>query len=79
VAVPDGKTRGKLLVLGSCAEPGDIIPMTNYVGPGYSILTDEARKANGVSRSLEGILLDPIYTSKAMAGLIDHARKSLVP
>lgn len=60
-------------------EPGDIISMTNYVGSGYSILTDEAREATELVGSLEGILLDPIYTSKAMAGLIDYVRKSLVP
>ena len=70
---------GKLLGLGSCVEPGDIISMTNYVGSGYSILTDEAREATELVGSLEGILLDPIYTSKAMAGLIDYVRKSLVP
>ena len=27
----------------------------------------------------EGLLLDPVYTSKAMAGLIDHVRRGLVP
>jgi 1-aminocyclopropane-1-carboxylate deaminase/D-cysteine desulfhydrase-like pyridoxal-dependent ACC family enzyme len=53
--------------------------MTDYVGPGYSILTDEAREAMELVGGLEGILLDPVYTSKAMAGLIDHVRQGIVP
>ena len=28
---------------------------------------------------LEGILLDPVYSLKAMAGLIDHARTGQIP
>ncbi len=47
----------------------------NYVGPGYSLPTPEMAEAVKLLARTEGILLDPVYTGKAMAGLIDLARK----
>lgn len=47
----------------------------NYVGPGYSIPTAGMIEAVRLLGSLEGILLDPVYTGKAMAGLIDLVRQ----
>ena len=72
-------TCGDVLGLGSGVEADDITSLTDYVGPGYSILTDEAREALRLVGRLEGILLDPVYSSKAMAGLIDHARTGQIP
>ena len=46
-----------------------------YVGPGYASFTAEARRAIRVMAGTEGILLDPIYTGKAMAGLMDLIEK----
>ncbi|WP_019244108.1 MULTISPECIES: D-cysteine desulfhydrase [Bacillus] len=46
-----------------------------YVGPGYAVPTDEMIEAVKLVASTEGILLDPVYTGKAMAGLIDLIRK----
>lgn len=46
-----------------------------YVGEGYSILTEGAREAVQLVARTEGILLDPVYTGKTMAGLIDLIRK----
>ncbi|CAH0532547.1 L-cysteate sulfo-lyase [Vibrio stylophorae] len=43
----------------------------DYFGPGYGIVTEQANDAVKRCASLEGILLDPVYTGKAMAGLID--------
>lgn len=43
----------------------------DYFAPGYSIPNDEATEAINLLARLEGILLDPVYTGKAMAGLID--------
>ena len=42
-----------------------------YVGPGYAVLTEGARTAVRLLARTEGILLDPVYTGKAMAGLVD--------
>jgi D-cysteine desulfhydrase len=46
-----------------------------YVGPGYSRPTAEMAEAVRLLAGLEGILMDPVYTGKAMAGLIDLVRK----
>jgi len=47
----------------------------DYVGPGYSLPTPEMAEAVTLLARTEGILLDPVYTGKAMAGLIDLIRK----
>ncbi|WP_042347387.1 D-cysteine desulfhydrase [Bacillus massiliigorillae] len=47
----------------------------DYVGPGYAVPTNEMIEAVKLVASTEGILLDPVYTGKAMAGLIDLIRK----
>lgn len=46
-----------------------------YVGAGYGVLTDVERSAVRQVAELEGILLDPVYTGKAMAGLLDLVRQ----
>jgi D-cysteine desulfhydrase len=47
-----------------------------YVGPGYSLPTPGMAEAVRLVARTEGILLDPVYTGKTMAGLIDLVRKS---
>ncbi|AGA67753.1 pyridoxal phosphate-dependent enzyme, D-cysteine desulfhydrase family [Desulfitobacterium dichloroeliminans LMG P-21439] len=46
-----------------------------YVGPGYSLPTETMVEAVQLLARTEGILLDPVYTGKAMAGLIGLIRK----
>jgi L-cysteate sulfo-lyase len=46
-----------------------------YVGPGYGQPTDGMIEAVTLLARTEGILLDPVYSGKAMAGMIDHIRK----
>jgi D-cysteine desulfhydrase len=46
----------------------------DYVGAGYSLPTDSMVEAVNLVATTEGILLDPVYTGKAMAGLIDMIR-----
>jgi D-cysteine desulfhydrase len=48
-----------------------------YVGPGYSLPTAEMAEAVRMLAGLEGILMDPVYTGKAMAGCIDLIRKGV--
>lgn len=43
----------------------------DYYGPGYGISTPASEAAIKLLAQREGILLDPVYTGKAMAGLID--------
>ena len=47
----------------------------DYVGPGYSLPTPAMIEAVELLARNEGILLDPVYTGKTMAGLIDLVRK----
>jgi L-cysteate sulfo-lyase len=47
----------------------------DYVGAGYGIPTEGMGEAVRLLARLEGILLDPVYSGKAMAGLIDLIRK----
>lgn len=47
----------------------------DYVGPGYSVPTSEMVEAVQLLARTEGILLDPVYTGKAMSGLIGLIRK----
>ena len=46
-----------------------------YFGGGYAVVGEGERKAIGLAGAREGILLDPVYTARAMAGLIDMIRK----
>ena len=45
-----------------------------YLGEGYAVATSEAKEAIRLVAQTEGIFLDPVYTGKAMAALIDHIR-----
>ena len=46
-----------------------------FVGQGYGMLTPECNEAIRLVAQTEGIFLDPVYSGKAMAGLIDHVRR----
>lgn len=48
-----------------------------YVGEGYAMPTEAMIEAVKLVARTEGILLDPVYTGKAMAGLIDLIRKGI--
>jgi D-cysteine desulfhydrase len=52
-----------------------VVCFDEYVGPGYSLPTAEMAEAVRMLARLEGVLIDPVYTGKAMAGLIDLVRK----
>jgi D-cysteine desulfhydrase family pyridoxal phosphate-dependent enzyme len=75
-SVANGTAR--LLGVDDSIAPDDIINTADYVGPGYAVPTPEALSAMRLLARTEGILLDPVYTSKAMAGLIDHVQQGVV-
>ncbi len=52
-----------------------VIAFDDYVGPGYSLPTDAMVEAVKLLARSEGILLDPVYSGKAMSGLIDLVKK----
>ena len=57
----------------------DIVCFDQYVGPGYSLPTDSMVEAVKLFAKTEAILLDPVYSGKAAAGLIDLVRKGHFP
>ena len=56
----------------------DLFTDQAYIGDGYGIPTAGCLEAIKLLAETEGILLDPVYTAKAMAALIDHARRGLL-
>ncbi len=56
-------------------QPTDVTALDEWVGGGYSLPTDEMIEAVRMLARLEGVLLDPVYSGKAMAGLIGLARR----
>ena len=58
--------------------PAEIIVRDAYVGPGYGVMTPECRQAIRLVARTEGLLLDPVYTGKAMSGLIDLIRRGIL-
>jgi len=52
-----------------------VVANCDYVGAGYGFPTEGTLEAIRMLATLEGILLDPVYSGKGMAGLIDLCRK----
>ncbi|MDE2927378.1 MAG: D-cysteine desulfhydrase family protein [Acidobacteriota bacterium] len=54
----------------------DIRIVDDFLAPGYGRLNPPTLEAIRMAGSLEGLILDPVYTGKTMAGLIHRARRS---
>ncbi len=55
--------------------PDEVLANANYCSAGYGVLTEQEREAVRLFATYEGILLDPVYTGRAAAGMIDLIRK----
>jgi len=55
--------------------PDEVIANANYCSAGYGVLTEQEREAIRLFATCEGLLLDPVYTGRAAAGVIDLIRK----
>jgi L-cysteate sulfo-lyase len=55
-----------------------VVANCDYVGDGYGIPTEGMAQAVQMLAREEGILLDPVYSGKAMAGMIDLIRKGVI-
>lgn len=55
--------------------PEELSIYWDYGGEGYGIPTPEGAKMIQLLAQTEGILLEPVYTSKTMAGLVDLVQK----
>jgi 1-aminocyclopropane-1-carboxylate deaminase/D-cysteine desulfhydrase-like pyridoxal-dependent ACC family enzyme len=56
-------------------KPEDVLVNADYAEPGYGVLTAREREAVQLFAKVEGLLLDPVYTGRAAAGLIDLTRQ----
>ena len=52
-----------------------VVANCDYVGPGYGLPTPGMQEAVELLARTEGLLLDPVYSGKGMAGLLDLIRK----
>lgn len=52
----------------------DIVANCNYIGAGYGVPTESMNEAVMMLARFEGILFDPVYSGKALAGMIDLIR-----
>ena len=52
--------------------------IADYCGPQYAAITSEARDAVLLAARTEALILDPVYTGKAMAGLIGEAARGAI-
>jgi 1-aminocyclopropane-1-carboxylate deaminase/D-cysteine desulfhydrase-like pyridoxal-dependent ACC family enzyme len=59
-------------------ECDDLFTDHDFIGEGYGTPTPECLEAIAILARFEGILLDPCYTGKAMAGLLAHVRRGTI-
>src|SRR2546421_2166501 len=55
--------------------PADVLVNSDYCSSGYGIVTEREREAIELFARYEGLLVDPVYTGRAAAGMIDLIRK----
>lgn len=60
------------------AEPANIRVDGSQLGAGYGMPTAASREATALFARTEGIVLDPVYTAKAAAGLIERCRSGAI-
>ena len=58
-----------------CVEREDIVADCGYIGPGYGEPTEGMNEAVLMLARYEGLLFDPVYGGKALAGMIDYIRE----
>ena len=65
-----------LLGIAPVVEESDIHLLGEFLAPGYGQLNEPTREAITLAARSEGLILDPVYTGKVMAGFLARARKS---
>ncbi len=55
--------------------PDEILVSADYVAGGYGVMGEVEKEAIRLFARMEGLLLDPVYTGRAAAGLVDLIRK----
>ena len=73
--VSSANATARFLGLDVSIAPDEVTVYDDYIGPGYGAMTKQCLEAIRLVAQTEGFFLDPVYTGKAMAGLIDHIQK----
>jgi D-cysteine desulfhydrase len=60
-------------------DPASVLCVDRFLGPGYSLADDRTVEAIRLLARTEAVLADPVYTGKALAGLIGLAREGFFP
>lgn len=58
--------------------PGGPVHIVDHTGPHYAAITDECRAALRLAARTEGLVLDPVYSGKALAGLVAAAKEGRI-
>ena len=58
--------------------PGEIGVNEDYQWPGYGVLVESEANAIRDFARMEGVLLDPVYTGRAAAGMLDMINKGTI-
>ena len=69
------KDTGAILGVDTEFSADDLILNSNYLGDGYGVVGELEKEAISLTAKTEGVLLDPVYTGRAMGGLIDMIRR----
>lgn len=69
------KATAEKIGMADCVDASDVVVDSDYVGPGYGTPAEGTIEAIRLFAELEGLLLDPVYSAKGAAGLIDYCRK----
>ncbi len=64
----------ELIGAAGCVDERDVVANCNYIGEGYGIPTGGMKEALLMLARLEGLLFDPVYSGKGLAGMIDMIR-----
>lgn len=67
-----------LLGSGSAVRQSDVSVDASYIGEAYGVPTPGGQEAIKMFAELEGVLLDPVYTGKAAACMIDQIRRGAI-
>lgn len=73
-----GEAAARRLGLECTIDPAEVTNYNDYFGTAYGTPTPDGLRALSLMARTEGILLDPVYTSKALVGLQDLIRKKVI-
>lgn len=65
----------KMFSVQPCVNDTDIVLDDSALKPGYGLIGEHVKEAVRITAESEGILLDPAYTGKSMAGLLSYIRQ----